>query len=46
VQQERKKVKNYPAVNPDANGNAWFINELVPFIMPMMKFMALNFLWK
>lgn len=30
VVQQDEEGKSYPAVNPDANGNAWFIKKLVP----------------
>jgi len=29
VVQQDEAGKNYPAVNPEANGNAWFVNKLV-----------------
>ncbi len=29
VIQQNEEGKNYPALNPDANGNAWFVEELV-----------------
>jgi len=42
VVQQDEEGKNYPAVNPDANGNAWFINELVPVYNANDEIMALN----
>ena len=30
VVQQDEEGRSYPAVNPDANGNAWFIKKLVP----------------
>lgn len=28
--QQDEEGNSFPAVNPDANGNAWFVNQLVP----------------
>jgi hypothetical protein len=42
VVQQDEEGRNYPAVNPDANGNAWFIDELVPVYNANDEIMALN----
>jgi len=42
VVQQDEEGKNYPALNPDANGNAWFINELVPVYSADDEILALN----
>jgi hypothetical protein len=42
VVQQDEEGRNYPALNPDANGNAWFINELVPVYNANDEIMALK----
>jgi len=42
VVQQDGEGRNYPALNPDANGNAWFIDELVPVFNANDEIMALN----
>ncbi len=42
VIQQDEEGKTYPAVNPDANGNAWFINELIPVNNANEEIMALG----
>ena len=40
--QQDEEGRSYPALNPDANGNAWFIDELVPVYNANDEIMALN----
>ena len=42
VVQQDEEGRNYPALNSEANGNAWFINELVPVYNANDEIMALN----
>ncbi len=42
VVQQDEEGNTYPALNPDANGNAWFINELIPVNNANEEIMALN----
>ena len=42
IVQQDEEGRNYPAINPDANGNAWFINELVPVYNANDEIMALK----
>ena len=42
VVQQDEEGRTYPALNPDANGNAWFIYELVPVFNANDEIMALN----
>ena len=42
VVQQDEEGRTYPALNPDANGNAWFIDELVPVFNANDEIMALN----
>tara|TARA_R110002050_G_scaffold76068_5_gene162713 strand:+ start:225 stop:2660 length:2436 start_codon:yes stop_codon:yes gene_type:complete len=42
VVQQDEEGRSYPALNPDANGNAWFIDELVPVYNANDEIMALN----
>jgi len=42
VVQQDEEGNTYPAVNPDANGNAWFINELIPVNNANEEIMALS----
>ena len=42
VVQQDEEGNTYPAVNPDANGNAWFINELIPVNNANEEIMALG----
>jgi uncharacterized membrane protein YfhO len=42
VMQQDEEGRTYPAINPDANGNAWFIDELVPVYNANDEIMALN----
>lgn len=42
VIQQDEEGTTYPAVNPDANGNAWFVNELIPVNNANEEIMALG----
>src|SRR5690606_36385645 len=42
VVQQDEEGRNYPALNPDANGNAWFIDGLVPVLNANDEIMALD----
>lgn len=42
VVQQDQEGKRYPAQNPDANGNAWFLDQLVPVASADEEIMALD----
>ncbi len=42
VAQEDEEGKKYPALNPEANGNAWFVESLIPVSDADREIMALD----